>query len=259
MWKLFKYLLYIGVGFYLLACGILYANQEQLLFLNDALPDSYSFSADEEVEIEVEENIFLHGLHLNKKGKRGIILYFHGNKGNVRRCYRQAQHLAKSGYQVFMPDYRSYGKSDGHIESEAQFFADLEKVYLYLTKKYKESDILLAGYSIGSGAAAYLAAKYKPKGLVLLAPYTSITDLKDTKFPFIPSFLVKYPFDTASRISSISCPIYIFHGTEDKIIPVTMGAALKALNPSANFITTPSSHRGIIFQDIVVKSISNHF
>ena len=236
---------------YTLLCGGLFFMQEKIIFSPGKLPEGYVFRAGEEVELEVEDGVFLNSLWLKEPAPKGVILYLHGNRGSNKRCLGQAQTMAGNGYDIFMPDYRGFGKSDGVIQSESQLESDAQKVYDFLKKHYPEEHIVLAGYSLGSGLASYLAANNRPRQLVLLAPYLSMVDMKDRIAPFLPDFLLKYHLTNDAYLQKAGLPITIFHGEADDVIPVESSRKLKALKPNGIHLVTMNGvgHRGVIFDE----------
>ena len=160
---------------YGLLCIGLWFVQDKLLFNPSKLPENYVFSKKNEVEIEVDKGIFLNALWIREENPKGVILYLHGNRGSNKRCQHQARNMANNGYDILMVDYRGYGKSDGEIYSQEQVYADVQKVYDYLKESYREDQIILAGYSLGSGMASYLAC--------LLYTSPSPRDLSTSRMP----------------------------------------------------------------------------
>lgn len=249
--KFLKGLVYFLIIVYVLLCAGLYFNQEKILFQPETLPDDYHFSSAAEIDIEVEPGIHIHCLHFGSHSPKGAILYLHGNKGSNRRCRRQAAMFTGLGYDVYMPDYRGYGKSDGFIMSERQMYDDVQKVYEYIQEKYAEPQIAVLGYSIGSGMASYLAAHNSPQKLILVSAYRSIAALKNEKFPIVPSFLIKYAFDNEAHLEKVKCPIHLFHGDRDLVIPYHSMEHLKEIRPDNTQVYTldDSSHRHSIFHN----------
>lgn len=241
---------------YVLLCAVLFFVQERIIFNPYKLSEDFVFRMGEEVEIPVDESTSLNCLLIEESDSKGVILYLHGNRGSIRRCIRQAENMMGNGYDIFIPDYRGYGKSDGKIESEEQLQADAQKVYDYLKTKYDERQIVILGYSLGSGLASYLAAQNQPKKLVMVAPYLSLLDLKNRRAPFLPDFLLRYPMKSEEYLSKVTSPITLFHGLHDRVIPFDSSEKLRALNPDKiNLVSVESSHRGILFKYVFRKGL----
>lgn len=238
---------------YAILCLGLYFGQDNMIFNPHKLPDDYVFSSKNEVEIEVAEGVFLNALWIKEERPKGVVLYLHGNRGSNRRCRHQAQNMANNGYDILMVDYRGYGKSDGEIYSQEQLYTDVQKVYNYLKESYREDQIIIAGYSLGSGMASYLAANNAPQQLVMIAPYLNFYELKKRYVPvYIPDIFVKYPLDNNKHLERVKCPVTIFHGTNDRVIPFEHGEQLATNFPDkVNLVTLKKeSHRGAIFNGI---------
>lgn len=220
-----------------------------MIFLPDKLPLGYEFRFGEEVYVEVEDGVRLHCLWEKNHNSKGVLLYFHGNKGSNARCQRQAETMMGLGYDIFMPDYRGYGKSGGSIYSQDQLLNDAQKVYDYVKSQYPEDKIVLVGYSLGTGIASYIASKNNPQQVFLNSPYISFTDLKDRRIPFIPDFLVKYPLDNFQFLQSVDEKVTIFHGTQDELIPYDSSQKLHGIDASRISLIPleNSGHRRAIF------------
>ncbi|WP_228519125.1 alpha/beta hydrolase [Flavobacterium sp. LC2016-12] len=167
---------------------------------------------------------------------KGLIFYLHGNAGTLETWGKIAKTYTNLGYDIFILDYRSFGKSDGEIENEEQLNKDISIVYETFTKRYSENKIIIAGYSIGSGFAAILASENKPKALILQSPYYSFTELSAGRVPFFPDFMKKFQLETYEYLPKIKAPIYIFHGKEDQLIPYENSVRLsKIIKSNAHF------------------------
>lgn len=201
---------------------LLYYFQEKLLFHPEVLTEDHAFTFPgdfEEVYIPVEKEINLHGVLFKAENTKGLVFYLHGNGGSVNGWGNIADTYLGSGYDVFIPDYRGYGKSDGNITSEEQIHGDVEKAYQLMQKQYDEKDIIIAGYSIGTGFAAKLAAGKNIKALLLQAPYYSMSGLVSEKMPYLPGFITRYKIDSYKFLERVTAPVYILHGTADRLIP----------------------------------------
>lgn len=228
---LLKILVFIFGGLYLIIIGLLYFNQESLFFHVNKLDKNHPFTFSEkhqEITIKTQDNIKLHGLLFEAEKSKGLVFYLHGNAGTVETWGSIASNYTNLGYDIFILDYRGFGKSEGEISSEEQLFSDISSAYKQLKKQYKEENIVIAGYSIGSGMATYLASTNHPKSLILQAPYYCLEDLATEKFPIVPNFVVKYKIPTFEFIKKVKSPIYIFHGFDDYVIPYENSLKLKA-------------------------------
>ena len=235
---------------YLLLCVLLYFIQEKLIFFPQKLPVNYTFQFNqnfEEKNFTTADNKQLNGLLFKADNSKGLIFYLHGNAGCLQSWGQIAKTYTDLHYDLFMLDYRGYGKSEGSISNEKQFYDDVQLVYDSLKKIYAEKDIVVLGYSIGTGAATKLAATNNPRLLILQAPYFSLTDLIQNKFKIIPPFIVKYKFETNKVIGQCKMPAVIFHGDRDEVIYYGSSLKLQTLfKPTDTLITlTGQGHNGM--------------
>jgi hypothetical protein len=233
--KISFWLVGILASLYLLLCVTLYFFQEKLIFFPTKLEKSYVFDFEkryEEITIPTNDEINLHGILFYTKTKsqtKKLVFYLHGNAGTVDSWGGIADVYTDLGYDLFILDYRGYGKSEGEIHNQEQFFDDVQTAYDFVrkTKEYKEENIITVGYSVGTASAAMLASQNNPKALILQAPYFSLTDMTERIYPFAPTFLLKYEFNTAEFLSQNKVPTTIFHGTEDRVIPYQSSLLIK--------------------------------
>ncbi|UOQ73102.1 alpha/beta hydrolase [Hymenobacter cellulosilyticus] len=177
----------------------------------------------------------------------GLIFYLHGNAGALDSWGDAATLYTRLGYSVFMLDYRGYGKSGGTISSQEQFLSDVQTAYQQLLPEFPEERTIVLGYSLGTGAAAWLAAQQNPRLLLLQAPYFSMRATARQHYPFVPGFIVRYPLGTDAVLPQVKCPIVIFHGEHDEVIDYQTTMQLKALlKPQDQFITLAGAgHNGM--------------
>jgi pimeloyl-ACP methyl ester carboxylesterase len=235
---------------YIAICLILFFNQEQLIFYPSKLSPNFQFTFPgefEEINIKASDNKLLNGVLFKADSTKGVIFYLHGNAGALNSWGDVAKTYTDMHYDVFMLDYRGYGKSEGYITSQRQFFEDVQLAYDYIKKKYPEKEIIVLGYSIGTGAAANIAANNHPRLLILQAPYYSLTDMMRHNYPIIPAFILKYKFETNKYIQNCKIPIVIFHGDADGVIYYQSSLKLRALlNTTDTLITLHNQgHNGI--------------
>ena len=218
------------LGGYLILGLMIYFLQERLIFLPSSLPIDHQYQFEvpfEEFFLESEDGARLNALHFKSPSPKGVILYFHGNAGNLDRWGEITMEFTKDfDYDVVVMDYRTYGKSKGNLSEEA-LHNDGQLFYNYLLSQYQEKDIILYGRSLGTGIVTRLAAINRPKRVILETPYYSLLDIGQRRFPYLPvRWLLKYEFNSYTYVQNISCPIAIFHGTNDNVIPLESGKKL---------------------------------
>ena len=172
-----------------------------------------------------------------EKGRKAI-LYCHGNAEDMTSSIDVLDVFAAKGCTVAAVDYPGYGLSDGSPTEEG-CYRNVHRLYDWLreVRGFKDEDIVVVGYSIGTGPATELAATRKVGGLVLEAPYLSapraVTRIR---------LMAIDPFPNVSRIRSINCPLLIIHGTDDRVVPFSQGSALfrHAVEPK-RFVDVPGA------------------
>ena len=221
MKKFIRRTLIVLVSIYVSVCVLLYFFQEKIIFFPEKLAPNHVFSfgpGAEEMNIRTADNVALSGILFKAENTKGLIFYLHGNAGSLRTWGEIGKVYTDLGYDLFMLDYRGYGKSEGKISSEAQLFGDVQAAYNRLKKGYDENRIIVLGYSIGTGPAAQLASVNKPRMLILQAPYYSLVDMMKHEYPVIPTFLLKYKLETNEYMKACRMPVVIFHGDKDEVI-----------------------------------------
>lgn len=257
-WK--KWGLRLGIGlvaFYLLICAGMYFLQDSLVFkptvvAQDAvwdmsLPDQQPLEKSvAEVSFPSGEGGMVNALHFKgDSSSRGVVLYLHGNGGNLQNYLKRRTAFLARKYDFFIFDYRGYGKSTGPL-SEKGIDADAEAAYQYLLQHYPKQRIVIFGQSLGSGFAVRLAANHTPRQLYLETPYTSLADVGAGDFPWLPvHWLLKYPSESLEHIAKVKCPINLIHGTADEVIPYAHSERLVAAAVKATLYTCPGAgHNG---------------
>jgi esterase/lipase len=252
----------IGILYILFSIAV-YALQERFIFNAEKIEESFNYGSGIEVEIPLDENVNMNALWIKEKvnNPKGVILYLHGNRGSIRFGTYQIRHMRDLGYDIFIPDYRSYGKTEGQICCEEQMLNDIQKSYDFLKTKYAENKISIIGYSLGSGFASYLAGHNKPNQLLLIAPFTSLTDIKNKYLWFIPDFLLKFKLPVTKFLETTECPITIVHGDADRIVDYKFSKDLKSkFGTKVNLVTAVNiSHRRIIFDGVLKSTILTLF
>jgi alpha-beta hydrolase superfamily lysophospholipase len=201
--------------------GILHVFQEKLIFLPEEIDKNYvyNFPFDfEEVNLTTSDKETINALHIKAENSKGVILYFHGNQGNLIRWGEIASYFTQYNYDVFVIDYRGYGKSTGTFNEE-KMYNDALLSYEHLKKQFLEENIIVYGRSLGTTFATRVASENRPKHLILEAPFYSLHNAANHKYKVIPKFFLNFKFQTNLLIPKVKSAITIFHGTEDKITP----------------------------------------
>ncbi|NAS13637.1 alpha/beta hydrolase [Poritiphilus flavus] len=214
---------------YLIIAAMLYLLQERLIFLPTKLPADYQFSFTQpfqEVFLKAGDEALLNGIHFTLDNPRGVILYFHGNAGDLSRWGQITSFFTTKGYEVIVMDYRTYGKSTGKL-SEAVLYTDAALFYNYAQSKFPEDKIIVYGRSLGTGIASKIASLNNPSKLILETPYYSLEDVGKSRFPWLPvKLLSRYAMRSYEFVAQVNCPITILHGTRDQVVPFESGEKL---------------------------------
>ncbi len=228
----FGTILSLFVVIYLIYVGYIYLNQAEMVFNATKLSADYKFDFKEnfeELNIPSFDSKKINGLLFKTPNPKGLVFYLHGNAGMLDTWGNNSRIFTDLGYDFFILDYRGFGKSEGEIESENQVNKDIQIVYNELSKRYNSQEIIIIGYSIGTGLATYLASNQNCKALILQAPFYNFNEFSKNHVPYFPDFLKKFEFKTNENIVKIKSPIYIFHGNNDQLIPFENSLKLKKL------------------------------
>lgn len=225
----FKKAIIVVLGLYLLIGAGLYFFQESFIFQPTKLPKDHVYKLKYEYEEYLhnpEEGVIINALHIKAQDPKGVIFYCHGNAGDLQRWGELVEYLIAYNYDVYIFDYRGFGKSDGHISEEA-FYKDAVFNYQYLKQFWDEKNIIVYGRSLGTAAATKVASLNNPSQLILETPFYSITDVASSRFPIYPiKSLLKYHLPVNEDIQKVSCPVSIIHGTKDFTVPFSSAQKL---------------------------------
>ncbi|GGD12609.1 alpha/beta hydrolase [Hyunsoonleella pacifica] len=247
-----KKLAIVLLTLYVMISAGLYFMQEKLLFLPSVLEDNYQYEFNydfEELNFKTDDGAVLNAIHFKVENPKGVILYFHGNAGDLSRWGKITEFFVEKDYDVLVMDYRTYGKSTGKL-SENAFYSDAQLFYDFLKTKYNEGRITVYGRSLGTGIATYIASQNTPKQLILETPYYSMVDVGKHRFPFLPvETLLKYKFPTYQFIQNVTCPITMFHGLNDRVVPYKSAEKLFKVTPKGKGVLVTideANHSNII-------------
>ncbi len=239
----------------LLAYGAVIAllawKQEALLFQPQTLPADYRFTADADVQeswVDVP-GARLNALHLRLPKPDGVVFFLHGNGGNLADWFVNLDFYRRLNLDLYMVDYRGYGKSSGHIESQAQLMADVRTAWLGIAPRYAGLRRVFFGRSLGTGLAAELAAglsadmaaDMQPDLTVLASPYTSMAALAQEHYPWVPAAVLRYPLRTDEALPRVHGSVLLLHGERDTLISPVHSQRLLGVAPSARLVTIPGA------------------
>ncbi|MDC8001742.1 alpha/beta fold hydrolase [Aequorivita todarodis] len=260
--RLKKFLIAIASLYIIIFIG-LYFLQEKMIFMPDSLPQDYSYTFPgnfEEINLKTADGAKLNALLFKVKNPKGVLLYFHGNAGDLSRWGIVVQNFVEMGYDVMVMDYRTYGKSTGEL-SEKALYNDAQLFYKELLKTYPEGTIVVYGRSLGTAFATYVAAKNHPKQLILEAPFYSLDEVAAERFPIYPvKWFLKFHFPTYHYLKEVSCPITIFHGTDDFVVNYENSEKLSKIHTKGKltFITiVGGTHHNLLDYEICKKRLDS--
>ncbi len=247
-----KYILFPAgfslVLFYLSLVLYLALRQKHLVFLPTY---AYPTRSPKEIGIGFEEHFynFPNGdtIHLwfipAQNPTKETILFCHGNSGNLGNRLEIIKTLYSLGLNLLVFDYRGYGASKGNI-GEKTTYQDAEAMLNFLKKEkgITESQIIVYGRSLGGGVAAELALRHPNiKGLILDSTFTSLPDIGQHYYPYIPvRWVLRYRYENIKKIRKITPPKLIIHSQEDEVIPVSHAHRLyKAAKPPKYLLILP--------------------
>jgi hypothetical protein len=248
--------LYALLGSALAAYGVLvgglYVFQRHLLYFpgvgRPELGDLAALGV-REVTLKTADGLSLLSWYLPPRDGHAVIAYFHGNGGHIGYHAERLRQFARNGYGVLMAEYRGYGGNPG-TPSEAGLVADGAAALDFLgSEGIAPNRLVIYGESLGSGVAVPVAAQREVAGLILEAPFTSVAEVAQYRYSFLPaSALVRDRFDSLARIGNVKAPILVLHGERDRIVPVHFGRALfdAAPDPKELWLAREAGHEDLV-------------
>ena len=261
--KVFRWIKVVIICYCLIGTALYYL-QDRILFRPKQLsPDStYHFTqpfTENNIALDAKTQVNIIQFTVADSLKKGIVLYFHGNRENISHYAQFAPVFTRNSYEVWMPDYPGYGKSTGEF-SEQVLYDEALQVYKLARTKYKPGQIIIYGKSLGSGIAAQLASVRDCKNLILETPYYSFTSLVRLICWMYPvDLLLHYKIPTHKYLTKVTAPITIFHGTGDGVVPYFNSKRLKPfLKSTDEFITIDGgSHNNLYTYPLVQKKLDS--
>ncbi len=243
---LIRALLLVG-GAYLAICVLMMFLEKSLIFFPSSDGDwQPAWLKYEDAHFQAADGTKLHGWYLDQPQARQVVLFAHGNAGNLsHRAQNMARLRRMFGVSVMIFDYRGYGKSEGSPD-EAGILADARAARAWLAQRTgkQEQDIVLMGESLGGGVLVHLAADDGARGLILQNTFTSLSDVGAHHYPWLPvRLLIRTRVDAAAKIPSYRGPLLQSHAAEDEIVPFVLGKKLFELAGSQQkkFVPQPGN------------------
>lgn len=228
----------LGVLVYGGVVGFFYVEQERLIFSPTTLPTSHQFSLPDTTEINLPvDGATLSALHFKQPAAKGVVFFLHGNGGNLASWLRSTDFYRKNNFDVFMIDYRGYGKSTGSIVSEAQLHADVMAAWNWIAPQYEGRKRVIFGRSLGTTLAAKLSTQVRADWTVLVSPFYSLDGMRRDVYPFLPGALMRYTFRTDQWLPHANSRVTIMHGDRDEVIGYSHADRLQRLVPRVELIT----------------------
>ena len=260
---IFRWLKVIILIYSIVGIALFYL-QEKFLFHPEKLSNAYVYHFKvpfEEVNIPMNETDTVNMIKFFPADsvRKGIVIYFHGNRQNIERYAKFANNFTKDGYEVWMADYPGFGKSTGE-RTEKKMYEQALQVQKMAAAKFGKDSIIIYGKSLGTGIAAYVASQSNNKRLILESPYYSIPSLFSCYAPIYPNGKMStYKIPTNEFLADVKYPVTIFHGTDDGVIPYRNAARLKKiLKPADEFITIEKgTHFNLATFDLYTKTIDS--
>lgn len=221
---------------YALLVAMLWMRQGSMLFLPSlpsraltATPAAVGLDY-EPVDIRTDDGESLHGWFVPAQEARAVVLFFHGNAGNISHRLDSLRIFNSLGLSVLIFDYRGYGLSSGR-PSEQGTYRDAQAAWRHLVdaRGFSPARIILFGRSLGGAVATWLAVQQPAAALIVESAFRSVPDLAAEIYWFLPvRRLARIEYPVERLIGAVSAPVLIVHSRDDEIIPFSHAEALDA-------------------------------
>jgi fermentation-respiration switch protein FrsA (DUF1100 family) len=229
-------ILTIAASIYVVLALLLYLFQGKMVFLSN-LPGRALVASPADVGLDYEDvaltssdNERLHGWYVPAADSRGVLLFFHGNAGNISHRLDSIKIFHELGLEVLIIDYRGYGQSTGKTTEQGTYLdAQAAWDYLVNTRGIPARRIIIFGRSLGGAIGAWLGVQNTPAAVIIESGFSSGVDMAQRLYPFLPSrLLTRLQYPVVDYAARLNCPVLVIHSRHDEIIPFTMGQAIYA-------------------------------
>ena len=235
---------------------VLYLFQNKMVFLSN-LPGRALTASPGDIGLEYEEvylttsdNERLHGWYVPATNSKGVLLFFHGNAGNISHRLDSIGIFHQLGLDTLIIDYHGYGQSTGKATEQGTYL-DAQAAWNYLVDErgIPADQIIIFGRSLGGAVGAWLGAQHTPAAVIIESSFSSGVDMARRLYPFLPVRLItriRYP--VAEHASRMDCPVLVVHSRDDEIIPFAMGQSIyAAVKQRKSFLELRGDHNNGIF------------
>jgi uncharacterized protein len=238
MRSLASFLLLLAIGYAALV-AILWFRQESMLFL-PGIPSRAIAATPADIGLEFEsldiltaDGETLHAWFVPARKERGVLLFFHGNAGNISHRLDSLRIFHQLGLSVLIVDYRGYGRSTGR-PSERGTHEDARAAWRHLVEDrgVPPERVIFFGRSLGGAVATWLATEHPPRGLIVESTFRSVPELAAELYWFLPvRRLARIEYPVERLVEEVQAPVLVVHSREDEIIPFHHGEAIYAAAP----------------------------
>lgn len=212
----------------------------------------------EDVYIKTEDGVRINGWFIPRANAKYTLLFFHGNAGNIEHRLDKLVMLREAGVNIFIIDYRGFGKSEGRLTEEG-FYLDANAAYNYLvnSRGIRPEQIILYGESLGTAVVIDLASKVKVAAIIAEGAFSGGRDMAKKIYPFLPAFLFSNKFNSLKKIKKVQAPKLFIHSINDEIVPFALVNKLyKAASGPKELIELIGAHN-TAFLDSKEKYVSS--
>lgn len=201
----------------------------------------------EAVSLQAADGVGLHGWYLPAEGAERVLLFFHGNAGNISHRRASLEIFHRLGLNVLIIDYRGYGKSEGS-PGEAGLYKDAMAAWDYLITErgFAADEVVIFGRSLGGAVAVDLASRLPARGLIVESTLSSARDFAQVAFPILSRLIVmRYDFNSVAKLPQVQVPVLVLHSPDDEVMPFHLGERVFEAAPEPkSFVRLRGGHNG---------------
>ncbi|MFD2207413.1 alpha/beta hydrolase [Kiloniella antarctica] len=241
--------------FYIVVLVAMYLLQTRLVYPGSDLrskPEAYGGVGVQEIQLKMADEVQLtHWFIPPRKKHYPVVVAFHGNAGHTGDRLAKLKYFTEMGFGLFQVEYRGYAGHEG-TPSEQAFKADGLSALKWLSEQgYNKDKLIMYGESLGTGMAVWLGSQFPVQAVILEAPYSSIADVAQAKYWFLPvKYLLKDKWRSDLSIQDVKAPVFLFHGENDEVIPIALSRKL--------FELIPNDKQAIYFEDGYHMDLYDH-